>query len=66
MTSITHLRFQILLTQIISTELVLTKMKLDLLEIACVIFFFLYQPIKNCMYFFIELDVGLNELFYGA
>jgi hypothetical protein len=35
-TSITHLRFQILLTQVISTGLVLKK--LDILEIICVIF----------------------------
>jgi hypothetical protein len=63
-TSITHLRFQILLTQVISTELVLKKIKLDLLEIACVILFFLYQPIKNYVYFFMELDVRLNVVFY--
>jgi hypothetical protein len=39
-TSITHFRFQILLTQVISTRLVFKKMKLELLEITCVIFIF--------------------------
>jgi hypothetical protein len=62
MTSITHLRFQILLTRVISTGRVLKKMKLDLLKITCIIFF--YQSIKNCVYFFMKLDVGLNILFY--
>jgi hypothetical protein len=65
-TSITHLWFQILLTRVISAGLVLKKIKLDLLEITCVMLFFLYRPIKICVYFFMKLDVRLNVLFYGV
>jgi hypothetical protein len=63
-TSITHLRYQILLTQVLNMGLVLKKMKVDLLEITCVILFFLYHSIRNYIYFFIEFGVEL--LFYGA
>jgi hypothetical protein len=54
-TSITHLRFQILLTRVISAGLVLKMIKLDLLEIVCVMLFFYISLLNIASTFFWNL-----------